>query len=76
VSNRPKTPSIEVVHPRVAEMLRAKTPAQRLALAWEANRFARELIATALANQHPDWTQSEIQAEVARRMLGGAARNP
>jgi hypothetical protein len=63
---------IEVVDERVAEILRKKTPAERLAIAFEANRTARRLMAGGLRSQHPDWSDEAIKREIARRMSGGA----
>jgi hypothetical protein len=60
---------IEVVDDAVAEVLRRMTPAERVQVALEANDFVRLAIAGHLATIHPDWTDAQIQAEVARRML-------
>ena len=64
---------IEVVDPFVAECLRQRTFAERLEMVFEANRTMRLLIAGRLKTDHPDWTAEQIQTEVARRMLHGAA---
>jgi len=63
---------IEVVDEAVAEILRRKTPAERLAMVFNCNRTMRLLIAGGACNQHPDWTDEQVKAEVARRMLHGA----
>ncbi len=62
---------IEVLDPRVAEALRAMTPARRIALGLEANRTARLLIAGHLRTLHSDWSEEQVTAEIARRMLRG-----
>ena len=62
---------IEVVDPFVAECLRRRTFAERMEMVFEANRTMRLLIAGRLNTDHPDWTDEQIQAEVARRMLHG-----
>jgi hypothetical protein len=59
---------IEVVDEAVAEILRQKTPAERIALASEMHRTARLLITARLQEQHPEWTDEAIAREVARRM--------
>ncbi len=64
---------IEVVDEAVAAILRTKTPAQRLAMGFAANRTARMLIAGGIRRDHPDWTAAQVKAEVARRMMGDAA---
>ncbi len=80
ISNGPMTSTgfrlddgqIEVVDPFVAECLRKKTFAERMEMVFEANRTMRLLIAGRLKTEHPDWSDEQIQAEVARRMLHGA----
>jgi len=61
---------IEVVDDAVAEVLRRKTPAERIAMIFDANDTMRLIIAGGLQTQHPEWSDDEIAAEVARRMLG------
>lgn len=65
-----ETRQVEMVDWDVAHILRAKTPAERLAMGLECNDAARALLACRLGSQFPDWTAAEIQKEVARRMLG------
>jgi hypothetical protein len=63
---------IEVIEDRLAEALRRKTPAQRVAMISEANETMRQLIAGGLRTRHPEWSDERIRAEVVRRMLGDA----
>jgi hypothetical protein len=62
---------IEVVDNDVAAVLRTKTPAERLAMIFAANRTMRRTIEGALRTWHPDWTNEEIRHEIARRMSRG-----
>jgi len=62
---------IEVVDPLIADVLREKSPTERAAMIFDANRTVRRLIAGQLRTDHPDWSDEEISAEVARRMLHG-----
>ena len=62
---------IEVVDDAMAEVYRRATPAQRVEMAFAANRFVRQCIAGHMRELHPDWDNTQIQAEVARKMLGG-----
>jgi hypothetical protein len=56
----------------VAEIMRKKTPAQRLAIAFDMWDFAHEMIQANLRREHPEWSADEVQAEAARRIgLGG-----
>ena len=62
---------IEVVDPFVAKCLRERSIAERLAMVFNANRMMRGLIEARLRVDHPDWTDLQYLAEVARRMLHG-----
>lgn len=61
----------EVVSDRMAEALRAMTPAQRLEVAFGMWRFARDLIRRTAAREHPDWTPAQLDRYVATRMSHG-----
>ena len=63
---------IEVVDDCMAEVLRRKTPAERVAMVSAAHRTARLLIEGRLRTRHPDWNDARVSDEVARRMLRGA----
>ncbi|MEX0702561.1 MAG: hypothetical protein WD069_10745 [Planctomycetales bacterium] len=63
---------IELVDPMMVEVLRAKTPAERLAIAASLWRHAQRMTATALRREHPEWSDAEIQRETARRLSHGA----
>jgi hypothetical protein len=68
----PRIRTIEVIDTQVAEILRKKTPAERLAMADGMWRFARQMIHAIIAQEHPAWSEAEIQRHVARRMSHGA----
>lgn len=57
----------------MAAVLRAKSPAERLAIANGMWRSARRIIEAVLRAEQPDWTDEQIRREVARRMSHGAA---
>ena len=63
---------IEAVDDAVAEILRRKTPAERVEMALSANRLVRLRIEGHLRTVYPDWDAARIQAEIARRMLLGS----
>ena len=63
---------IEVMDEAMVEVLRAKTPFERLDIANGMWRCARDLICDQLQQDHPDWTPQEIQKETARRLSHGA----
>ena len=45
---------------------RGLTGEQRLALALEMSRVARQLLVARLSQEHPDWTRAEIEREMLR----------
>jgi hypothetical protein len=59
---------IEVIDRRYAAILAAKTPAERVAMVAAAHRMARILAESGARHLHPDWSEGEIQYDVARRM--------
>jgi hypothetical protein len=63
---------IEVVEEAVADVLRRKTPAQKVEMISAAHRTARILMAAGIRHRHPDWDELQVEAAVLRRLLGGA----
>ncbi len=64
---------VEILDDAMAAVLRAKSPAERLAIANGMWRSARRIIEAVLRAEQPDWTDEQIRREVARRMSHGAA---
>jgi hypothetical protein len=64
--------NVEVMDDAMADVLRAKSPAERLAIANGMWRSARRMIEAILRAEQPDWSDDEIRREVARRMSHGA----
>lgn len=62
---------IEVVDETIAQILRKKTIAERVAVIGEANRAMRLLIEGGIRTQHQSWSDEQVKREVARRMLLG-----
>ena len=62
---------IEVVDDAIADILRRKTPAERLAMMFSANRTMRRMLEASIAGEHPEWSRDQVLADVARRMSGG-----
>jgi hypothetical protein len=63
---------IEVIDDDLAAVLRTKTPGERIQMAAEANQTARIIVAAGVRHTHPNWLESQVAGEVARRMLGAA----
>jgi hypothetical protein len=66
------TGRIEIVDRQMAEVLAAKTEAERLAIAWGMWRSARRMLTQLLTHEHPDWSAEEVQQEVSRRLASGS----
>ena len=64
---------IEVLDEDWADVLRPKTTVERLAMIVDANRFLRLRLEGQLHTDHPDWSDQQVAAEIARRMLGGTS---
>jgi hypothetical protein len=62
---------IEILEPEMVELLRSKTPAEKLEMVFAMNRTMRLRLEGHLRTMHADWSDQEIAAEVARRMLHG-----
>ncbi len=64
---------IGVLDDRMAEVLRQKTGAKRLAIAFGWFSSARRMLISNLPAEHPDWSEAHITREAARRLSHGAA---
>lgn len=62
----------EILDDRMAEVLRRKTPAERLEMTFAMWWFARDLVRASIREEHPDWSEDEVGRETARRMSHGA----
>jgi hypothetical protein len=63
---------IETVDDTMAEILRRKTPAERIRIGFTLWTSARDMLMTHLKKTHPDWDNGRIEKEVARRLSHGA----
>ena len=69
---KPDWRRIEVVDEAMAEVLRRKTPAERIAIGFGLSRSARMMLQAQLAERHPEWDRQRVDREVARRLSHGA----
>ncbi len=60
---------VEVIDDATAAMYRAMTPAQRVAAACDAHDTAFAMTAALVRRSHPAWSDAEVRAETARRLL-------
>jgi hypothetical protein len=63
---------IEVLDDAMAEILRNKTGAERLRISSNMFSMARRMVLSRLRSEHPDWDQTAINREAARRLSRGA----
>jgi len=63
---------IEAVEDDVAEALRNMGAANRLAMLFQAEKFARILMRAGARNRHPEWTEAEVEREIARLWADGS----
>lgn len=63
---------IEVVDDTMAEILRRKTPAERIRIGFALWTSARNMLMTHLKKTHPDWDNGRVEKEVAKRLSHGA----
>ncbi len=61
---------IEVLDDDMVRVLQSKTPEERIAMVFDANRTMRSMLAAHFRERHPEWDQTQITAAVARRLLG------
>jgi hypothetical protein len=61
-----------MIDDRMAEILRSKSEAERLAIAHGMWSFARGMICSILQSEHADWTVDQVHQEAARRLSHGA----
>ncbi len=62
---------IEVVDDTMAEILRRKTPAERIRIGFTMWTSARDMLMTHLKKTHPEWDDERVKREVARRLSHG-----
>jgi hypothetical protein len=64
---------IEVIDDASAEAMRGLGGTERLRMLNELTRACRDLMAAHVREQHADWTEVAVHAEVARRLRNAAA---
>jgi hypothetical protein len=63
---------IEVIDDRMAEVLRTKTPAERIHIGFTMWVSAKKMLTHHLTHTNPDWKEEQIFREVTRRLSRGA----
>jgi len=62
---------IEVIDDTLAEVLRRKTPPERIKIGFDLWTSARDMLMVYLKKSHPEWSIEMIEKEVARRLSHG-----
>ncbi len=62
-----RRPCVELLDEAIVAVLRRKTPAERVAMIFDAERTMRLLLEAHLRWRHPDWDAGEVAREIARR---------
>jgi hypothetical protein len=61
-------PNFEIIDAAMAEILRRKTPAERLRIAGRMWQSARVILRSTIRTSHPDWTDEQVNLEIAHRI--------
>ena len=69
MDNRYDPRRIEVLDDAMVEVLRKKSPVERVALVLEANETMRLLLEAHFRDRHPEWDDGQISAAIAGRLL-------
>jgi hypothetical protein len=64
-------PCIELLDEAMVEVFRRKTPVERVAMIFAANRTIRLRLEGHLRSRHPEWDDQTLIEEIARRMSRG-----
>ncbi len=67
-----QVPKFDVIDDRMAAVLREKTPLERLQIGFEMWHSARRMLHAIVSADHADWSEEDVQQEVAKRMSHGA----
>ncbi len=69
----PDSKRIEVLDDIMVDVLRCKTVTERVEMVFAANRTVRLVIEGSLRTRHPNWSDKQLAAEIARRMADGTS---
>lgn len=60
---------IEAIDDVSAEILKKKTPAERLKMAFDMWDYFHDFLSSYLTSIHAEWTSEQIQKEILRRLM-------
>lgn len=58
---------VEVLDEAMVEVLRQKTPAERVAMVFDAEQTLLAMLGANLRASYPNWTDTQVNQEIARR---------
>ncbi len=64
-------PKFDVIDDAMATVLREKSDFERLQIGFEMWHSAQRMIRAIIVNEHPEWSQEEVEQQVAKRMSHG-----
>ncbi len=64
----------EMIDNTMAEILRHKTEVERLRIAGRIWKSARVIVRGAIRTEHPEWTDQQVNHEIARRISHGVVK--
>jgi hypothetical protein len=67
-----RRPCVEILDDAMVRVLREKTPAERTAMVFDAERTMRLMLQADVEWRHPDWNPQRVREEIARRFRGGS----
>lgn len=68
-------PVVEVIDKSMVELLQKQAPEERLLIAAEMWETARVMVRGSLAQEHPEWSESTLNREVAKRLCHREVRH-
>ncbi len=63
---------IELLDPAIVAILKTKTPAEKLAMVFDAHQFAFDVQFSQIRAAHPEWSINDVRDAVVRRLSRGS----
>lgn len=65
-----RQPVVEVMEPMMVEVMRNKSPSERLAIGFRMWDSALAIVTASVRRQNPHWSEGKLQEEISIRMRG------
>ena len=62
---------VEIPDAEVIALMKSKTPAERLEMAFDSHRLVRLRLAGHFRTLHPEWTDEDVDKAIAEKFLSG-----